>query len=75
MNVTAGPEKLPVTASDVTAAAARFGDAVLHTPTARSQTLSSLTGADVWVKFEQHQFTASFKERGALNRLLQLDER
>lgn len=74
MNVTAGPKKLPVTASDVRAAAARFGDAVLHTPTARSQTLSSLTGADVWVKFEQHQFTASFKERGALNRLLQLDE-
>ena len=68
----AGP--LPVTAADVTAAAARIGDAVVHTPTARSLTLSSLTGTDTWVKFEQQQFTASFKERGALNRLLQLDD-
>ncbi|MBE7217726.1 MAG: threonine ammonia-lyase, partial [Caulobacteraceae bacterium] len=36
--------------------------------------LSAITGAEVWVKFENLQFTASFKERGALNKLLQLDE-
>ena len=37
-----------------------------------SQTLSDLTGAEIWLKFENLQFTASFKERGALNRLLAL---
>ena len=39
--------------------------------------MSQITGAEVWVKFENLQFTASFKERGALNKLLQLtdDER
>ncbi len=40
----------------------------------RSRTLSAITGADVWVKFENFQYTASFKERGARNRLLALDE-
>ncbi len=43
----------------------------------RSRTLSDITGADVWLKFENLQFTATFKERGALNRLsaLSADER
>src|SRR5690606_42044782 len=40
---------------------------------ARSHTLSAITGADVWVKFENLQYTASFKERGARNRLLRLE--
>lgn len=40
----------------------------------RSHTLSAITGAEVWVKFENFQYTASFKERGARNRLLALDE-
>ena len=46
----------------------------VRTPTTRSRTLSAITGADVWVKFENLQYTASFKERGARNRLLALDE-
>ncbi|MEL6387477.1 MAG: threonine ammonia-lyase [Pseudomonadota bacterium] len=45
---------------------------VLRTPLRHSKTLSDITGADVWVKFENLQFTASFKERGALNRLIHL---
>ena len=64
--------KLPVTLEDVEYAAARIGDAVVHTPCLRSETLSRIAKADVWVKFENLQFTASFKERGALNTLLQL---
>jgi threonine dehydratase len=63
---------LPVTLDEVMAAAARIGEAVVHTPCLRSETLSRIVKADVWVKFENLQFTASFKERGALNTLLQL---
>ncbi len=63
---------LPVTLPDVQAAAARIGGAVVHTPCLRSETLSRIAKADVWLKFENLQFTASFKERGALNTLLQL---
>ena len=59
---------------DVRAAAARIAGAVERTPFLPSRTLSLLTGAEVWLKFENLQFTASFKERGALNRLLALDE-
>jgi threonine dehydratase len=65
---------LPVTLEDVRMAAARIGGAVVHTPCLRSETLSRIIGAELWVKFENHQFTASFKERGALNTLLQLSE-
>jgi threonine dehydratase len=42
---------------------------VLNTPFVHSRTLSELVGAELWLKFENLQFTASFKERGALNRL------
>jgi threonine dehydratase len=68
---------LPVTLADVEQAAARIRGAVVHTPCLRSETLSRIAKADIWVKFENLQFTASFKERGALNTLLQLtpDER
>lgn len=66
-------DRLPVTPADVLAAAQRIDGAVVRTPCTRSLTLSAITGAEVWVKFEQLQFTASFKERGAVNRLLQLD--
>ena len=66
--------KLPVTLEDIEFAAARIGDAVVHTPCLRSETLSRIAKADVWVKFENLQFTASFKERGALNTLLQLTD-
>ena len=53
-------------------AAARIAGAVVRTPCLRSETLSRIAKADVWLKFENLQFTASFKERGALNTLLQL---
>ena len=61
---------LPVSLEDVRAAQARIGDAVVRTPTLYSQTLSQMTGAKVYLKFENLQFTAAYKERGALNRLL-----
>ena len=65
---------LPVSLADVRAAAARIKGAVVHTPCLRSETLSRIAKADVWIKFENLQFTASFKERGALNTLLQLSD-
>ena len=65
-------DDLPVTLPDIEAAAARIGNAIVRTPTLHSQTLSQLTGARVWLKFENHQFTAAYKERGALNTLLQI---
>jgi len=55
--------------ADIEAAAARLADQVEHTPCLHSRTLSQITGAEVFLKFENLQFTASFKERGALNRL------
>jgi threonine dehydratase len=58
----------------VRAAAQRIAGALERTPCLRSRTLSQLTGAEVWLKFENLQFTASFKERGALNKLLLLGE-
>ncbi len=66
-------QTLAITLTDVEAAARLIEGQVIHTPTLRSRTLSQITGAEVWLKFESHQFTASFKERGALNRLLALD--
>src|SRR5688572_7642058 len=61
-----------ISIDDVRAAAARIAGAVEHTPSVHSRTLSRLTGAQVFLKFENLQFTASFKERGALNKLLSL---
>ena len=55
---------------DVLAAAERIRGSVAHPPLAKSETLSAFTGANVYLKFENLQFTGSFKERGALNRLL-----
>ena len=57
---------------DIRAAAQRIADAVENTPFVHSRTLSAISGADVWIKFENLQFTSSFKERGAANRLLTL---
>ena len=59
---------------DIRAAAARIAGAVARTPFLHSQTLSRLAGAELWLKFENLQFTASFKERGALNKLLALTD-
>jgi threonine dehydratase len=60
--------------ADVRAAAARIAGAVVRTPTMYSKTLSAITGAEIWLKFENQQFTAAYKERGALNALLLLSE-
>jgi threonine dehydratase len=65
---------MTLTLDDIQAAAARIAGHVERTPCRRSRTLSQITGAEVWVKFENLQFTASYKERGALNRLSRLTE-
>jgi len=70
LNVT----ETPLTLEDVQAAAEVIAGQIEHTPMRLSRTLSEITGAEVWVKFENFQFTASFKERGALNRLMGLTE-
>ena len=62
----------PPTIEDIRAAAQRIDGAVVRTPILVSRTLSELIGAEVWLKFENLQFTAAYKERGALNKLLQL---
>jgi len=63
-----------VSLADIRAAAARIAGAVEKTPFLQSRTLSRLAGCELWLKFENLQFTASFKERGALNRLLTMPE-
>jgi threonine dehydratase len=68
----AGQKKLPVVAADVAAAVGRIKGAVKDTPCLESQTLGAMLSGRLWLKFENQQFTASFKERGALNCLLQL---
>src|SRR5688500_3166275 len=63
-----------ISVEDVRAAAQRISGAVEQTPCVHSRTLSRLAGAQVYLKFENLQFTASFKERGALNKLLSLSQ-
>jgi threonine dehydratase len=63
-----------LTLADVREAAKRIAGQVVRTPTLYSRTLSKITGADIWLKFENLQFTAAYKERGALNALLLLPE-
>ena len=67
-------ERQRLTIDDVRAAAKRIAGAVVRTPTMYSRTLSRITGAEIWLKFENLQFTAAYKERGALNALLLMDE-
>ena len=62
-----------LTVDDIRAAAERLRGEIVDTPCMPSRTLSALTGCEVFLKFENLQFTASFKERGALNRMAQLD--
>ena len=59
---------------DIKQAAARIDSAVIDTRFEHSRTLSSILGTEVWLKFENLQFTSSFKERGALNKLMQLSD-
>ena len=65
---------MPVTLDDVRAAQKLIAGRVSRTPFNRARTLSDITGAEVFLKFENLQFTASFKERGALNKLSSLTE-
>ncbi|WP_275286114.1 threonine ammonia-lyase [Halomonas elongata] len=65
---------MTVNLDDVQRAAERTQEHLVRTPCLHSATLSKLTGCELYIKFENHQFTAAFKERGALNRLLQLSE-
>ncbi|MGI9371538.1 MAG: threonine ammonia-lyase [Hyphomicrobiales bacterium] len=66
--------KTEVALSDIEVAAERVAGAIKRTPFLKSRTLSDILGCEIWLKFENLQFTASFKERGALNRLLHLNE-
>lgn len=65
---------MTVTIDTIRAAAKAIEGRVIRTPILMSKTLSDITGAEVWVKFENFQFTAAFKERGALNKLLTLTQ-
>jgi len=62
----------PPSLDDIRAAAQRIEGVVERTPTRLSHTLSEIAGCDIYLKFENLQFTSSFKERGALNKLLSL---
>ena len=68
------PSRPIVTVDDIRAAAERLKGRIERTPCRLSRTLSRVTGAEVWVKFENLQFTAAYKERGALNKLLLMSE-
>ncbi len=63
-----------LTIADVRAAADRIAGAIVQTPMLHSQTLSRIAGCEIWLKFENLQFTAAYKERGALNALLLLTQ-
>jgi threonine dehydratase len=70
-------QEIVVTLADVQAARARIGAAIYCSPCAYSETVSRMAGARVFFKLDNLQMTGSFKERGALNKLLSLgpDER
>jgi len=68
------PATEQLTLADVRAAAARIAGAIVQTPMLHSLTLSRIAGCEIWLKFENLQFTAAYKERGALNALLLLSE-
>src|SRR6266702_6500327 len=70
--VSSDPSGFPVAPADIHAAAATIRGAVVETPCSYSRTLSNICGCEIWLKFENLQFTSSFKERGALNRLTAL---
>jgi threonine dehydratase len=64
----------PITISDVQAASNRVAGAIVETPCVFSHTLSDGAGCDIFIEFENLQFTASRKERGALNKLVSLTD-
>jgi threonine dehydratase len=63
----------PITLTDIEAAQTIIEGRVLRTPMLPAPRLSELTGAEIFVKYENLQVTNSFKERGALNKLASLD--
>lgn len=65
---------MSISLEDIQQAAHRIESAIINTRFEKSQTLSIIAGADLFLKFENLQFTSSFKERGALNKLLQLSD-
>jgi threonine dehydratase len=65
---------MSLTLEHIKAAAQRLEGHIERTPIRHSRTLSEITGAEVWIKFENLQFTAAYKERGALNKLLLLSD-
>ena len=62
------------TFADIQSAATRIRGSIVQTPMLHSRTLSEIVDAEVWLKFENLQFTAAYKERGALNKLLHLSD-
>ena len=60
--------------SNIDKAASRIRNHVRQTPFEKSELISKMTGAEVWLKMENQQFTGSFKFRGAINKMLSLDE-
>lgn len=65
-------QELPVSLTDIEKARLALHGAVLNTDFDHSRTLTEMAGAEIWLKFENLQFTSSYKERGALNRLTHL---
>ena len=65
---------MTLTLKDTGAAAARIASATINTRFEQSRTLSAMANTDLYLKFENLQFTASFKDRGALNKLLILQQ-
>ena len=63
-----------LTLSDIRNARERLGDQVVFTPCTRSMGLDDLVACSLWLKFETRQRTGSFKDRGALNKLLDLSD-
>lgn len=77
-NILHAPSDVPTAAipslEDVESAAGRIHGRIMRTPLVRAEKLSAITGADIWLKLENLQYTGAFKERGALNKLLQLTD-
>ena len=60
--------------SNIDKAASRIREHVRQTPFEKSELISKMTGAEVWLKMENQQFTGSFKFRGAINKMLSLND-
>jgi threonine dehydratase len=70
--MSAGATTATVTLDDVRRAQGRIRDSILLTPCPHSDTFSQASGKQVFLKLENHQMTGAYKERGALNKILEL---